>query len=810
MLKNQLKIAWRSIKKQPFLNALNTLGLAIGIAGTLLIALYIHDELSYDKMFADADRIHRLNADMKFGGPDRQLSQVSAPMAAALLNDIPQVEEVLRFRPLGTSSLNKIDSRELVLEERTAFADTTLVSMLGLNMIYGNPEKALEQTNSLILTKTAAEKHFELSNSVGQKLILNEGETYTVTGVIEDLPQNSFLANYSVFMSMMGNEDAFENEWGSHNYNTFLKLKPNTTPEDVAEPIQGMVEDYLIPYAQQFFPGITLEQFEASGNYMQYSTIPLLDIHLHSSRETDMSRNSDINNVYILSFIALFLILLASINFMNLSTAYSLKRAKEVGIRKTLGSNKKALIRQFLTESGLITFGSLIIGIVLTLIALPAFNELANKTIAFPFSNPVFWLLIILAAFSLALMSGAYPAFFMSRFMPARVLKGSGESSVGGSKLRSTLVIFQFAISVFLIVGTLVVAKQLRFIQNKDLGYSKDQVLLVSNVNRLGEQAQTLKEEVKDLALVSNATLSGYLPTPSFRSDSSYFPEGKSDQESAVNMQGWRVDFDYMNTLGLQMVSGRAFDPTIATDSTAMILNESAVEVLGLSPIEALGKRISLGVFDDDTSYFTVVGVVKDFHFESMRQVVRPLSLQIGQSNANLIVKLRPGEFESTIARINQLWDTYSPGVAFDYRFMDESFNEVYQNEQRLGQIFIIFTALSIFIACLGLFGLAAFNAQKRVKEIGVRKVLGASVSQITYRLSYDFLKLVLISILIAIPVGWFAMDRWLQDFTYRIDIGLGTFLIASVLAIAIALLTVCYQSIKAAIVSPVKSLRTE
>lgn len=810
MLKNQLKIAWRSIKKQPFLNALNTLGLAIGIAGTLLILLYIHDELGYDQMFANADRIHRVNSNMKFGGPDRQLSQVSAPMAAAMLNDIPQVEEVLRFRPWGTTSLNTIDSRELVLEENAAFADTTLINMLGLNMLYGNPEKALTEPNTLILTKTAAEKHFELSNAMGQELILNEGETYTVSGIIEDLPQNSFLANYSVFMSMMGYEDAFGNEWGSHNYNTFIKLKPNTAPADIAQPLQGMVEDYLIPYAQQFFPGITLEQFEASGNYMQYTTIPLVDIHLHSSRETDMSRNGDINNIYILSFIALFLILLASINFMNLSTAYSLKRAKEVGIRKTLGSNKKSLIRQFLTESGVITFGSLLIGIVLTLIVLPSFNDLANKAITFPFANPLFWLLVLSAVFVLALISGWYPAFFMSRFMPAKVLKGSGESSVGGSRLRSVLVVFQFAISVFLIVGTLVVGKQLRYIQNKDLGYSKDQVLLISNVDRLGEGVQALKEEVKQLAQVSNATLSGYLPTPSFRTDSSYFLEGKMNQESAVNMQGWPVDFDYVNTLDLKLIAGRDFDPSIATDSTAMIVNQSAIEVMGFTPEEVLGKRISRGVDENNLNFFTVVGVIKNFHFESMRQVVRPLSLQIGNSNANLIVKLKPGEFQNTIAQINERWNAHSPGLAFDYRFMDDSFNDVYQNEQRLGQIFIIFTALSIFIACLGLFGLAAFNAQKRIKEIGVRKVLGASVSQITYRLSFDFLKLVLISILIALPVGWYAMDRWLEDFTYRIDIGLGTFVIAAVLAIGIALFTVSYQSIKAAIVNPVKSLRTE
>ena len=324
MFKNYIKIAWRSIKKQPFLNALNTMGLAIGIAGTLLICLHINDELSYDKMFADAERIHRINVDMKFGGPDRQVSQVSGLMAEAILNDIPQVEQTLRFRPWGTASLSKTDSKELVLEERTAYADTSLVNMLGLNVLYGNPDQALSGPNKLILTKSAAEKHFNVSNAVGQELVFNEEVTYTVAGIVEDLPKNSFLNGYSVFMSMESRPDEFMN-WGNHNYNTFIKLKPQVDAADIAAPLQGMMEKYLIPYAQEFFPGITLEQFEASGNYVHYKTIPLIDIHLHSNRETDMSQNGDINNIYILSFIALFLILLASINFMNLSTAYSLK-----------------------------------------------------------------------------------------------------------------------------------------------------------------------------------------------------------------------------------------------------------------------------------------------------------------------------------------------------------------------------------------------------------------------------------------------------------------------------------------------------
>ncbi|RNC92333.1 MAG: FtsX-like permease family protein [Allomuricauda sp.] len=809
MLKNQLKIAWRSIKKQPFLNSLNTLGLAIGIAGTLMISLYIYDELNYDKMFADADRIHRVNVDAKFGGPAREMSQVSGPMAEAILNDIPQVEQTLRFRPWGTASLSTTDSRDLILEQKTAFADSTLVDMFGLELLYGNPKQALSGPNKLIITETAAEKHFKTTEAIGQKLVLNEGDTYTVTGVIEDLPKNSFLKDYSVFMSMESYTDQYLN-WGSHNYNTFIKLKEKVDPADIAAPLQGMMEKYLIPYAQEFFPGITLEQFEASGNYVYYSTMPLTDIHLYSNRDTDMSQNGDINNIYILSFIALFLIALASINFMNLSTAYSLKRSKEVGIRKTLGSDKSALIRQFLTESGLITFGAMLIGIVLVIITLPYFNALADKHLEFPYFNPIFWGFLLLSVAILGLLSGSYPAFFMSKFAPAKVLKGVSGNTVGGSRIRSVLVVVQFTVSVFLIIGTLVVSQQLRFIQNKDLGYSKDQVLLVNNVNRLGNGAVSFKQDVKDLASVGNATMSGYLPTPSYRSDSSFFLEGKLSQDEVVNMQGWRVDFDYINTLDLDLLAGRDFDPRISTDSSAIIINESALKVMQLSPEQALGKRIFNGIGEESTNEYTVIGVIKNFHFESMRQVIRPLSLQLAPSNDRLIVKLNSGNFENAISQIQELWDAQSPGIGLDYQFMDDSFNEVYQNEQRLGKIFIIFTVLSIFIACLGLFGLAAFNAQKRIKEIGVRKVLGASVSQITYRLSFDFLKLVAIAIIVALPLGWLAMNRWLEDFTYRTDIGLGILLAAAIVAIAIALITISYQSIKAAIANPVKSLRTE
>ncbi|HMB63728.1 MAG TPA: FtsX-like permease family protein, partial [Eudoraea sp.] len=593
-------------------------------------------------------------------------------------------------------------------------------------------------------------------------------------------------------------------------YFTFFKLLPGAHIDPVQESLKAMFGAYVIPYAQTYYPGVTEEQFLASGNYLNFSTIALEDIHLYSNRDTELSANSSVQNVYILSFIGLFLILLAVVNFMNLSTAQSLKRAKEVGIRKTLGSNKLDLIRQFLTESGLISFISLVLAIAIAALALPYFNALSGKAVSIPFSNPYFWLILFSSTVLLGLFAGSYPAFFMSRFAAVRVLKGVGKNSVGGGNIRSTLVIFQFAISVFLIVSTLVVYQQLQFIQSKDLGYSKDQVIIIEDVYAAGSQVQSFREEVAQLAQVESASLSSYLPTPSARTNSSFFKEGSEAQEDAINMQIWSTDYDYLSTLNMEVIAGRDFDRKFSTDSTAIVLNESAVSILGISPGEALGVRLSNDLGDENPVFYTIIGVVKNFHFESLREQIGALALRIGDSSSAMAVRLKAGDFSNTIAGMEDIWNKVAPGQLFSYRFMEDSFNTTYEAEQRLGSIFITFTILSLLIACLGLFGLAAFNAEKRTKEIGVRKVMGASVGQITYRLTTDFLKLVAVAILVSIPIGWYAMSQWLQDFSYRIEIGWKVFALAALLAVAIAVLTVSYQAIKAAIANPVNSLRTE
>lgn len=817
MFKNHLKIAWRSLKKQPFFTFLNTFGLAVGMAGGILISLFIYDELSFDKMFIDSDRIYRINIENKNGGEVNKYASVAPLLGPTLKRDYPQIEMVTRFRNTNSKLLRKMDSELNVKENNVIGVDTTFFKMFGLHLLVGDTKTALKEANTLILTKTAAEKHFEINNAIGQHLILDNDQVYTVTGVIEDMPKNSFLRNHSVFISMASYEDAKSIKWSYWNFPTFIKLIPTSDIKTLRTPLNTIYETYMIPWIQTFNPGYTIEDFKerrkTTGNYMKWSTIGLEDIHLYSTDiEDELSANGDIKNVYILSLIGFFLVLLACVNFMNLSTAHSLKRAKEVGIRKALGSNRFSLIKQFLTEAGVISFVSLLLAIIITVIALPFFNELSGKAISIPFHKPVFWLLLVTVTMVLSLFSGSYPAFFLSRFIPVKVLKGGGENSIGGGRIRNSLVVFQFAISVFLILSTLVVFQQLEFIQNKDLGFQKDQILIIDDADAPGNQIASFKGEVQKLGQVKNVSLSSFLPTPSARSTITFFAEGDSLNNGKI-FGKWKVDHDYVSTLGMKIIAGRDFDRQFPTDSTGIILNESAVAMFGLEPEKAIGMRITNDFKPrdkDNMKYLTIIGVVKNFHFESLRNNIDAMSLLLGDNSNRMMVKLAAGDFSKTIASIEKIWDTLAPGQPFSYYFMDDSFNDTYKADQQLGRIFITFTILSILIACLGLFGLAAFNAEKRTKEIGIRKVLGASVNQITYKLTIDFLKLIGVSIMVSLPLGWYAMNRWLEDFSYRIDIGWEVFILAALLAVVISILTVSYQSIKAAITNPVKSLRTE
>jgi len=638
MIRNYIKIAVRSLRKQSFFTLINTLGLAIGMAGSLLIALYIYDELNHDQMFTDADRIYRIETDIKFGGAEIKTAEAAPPMAGTLQRDFAEVENSVRFRNTGSNLLRSTDKTANIKELKTTYVDSTFFDLFGLELITGNEKTALKETNTLVMTRSAAENHFGNVDVVGKTMLINNDATYLITGVMEDFPANSFLKDYTIFKSMASNVASRENIWGSNNYFTFVKLLPGTRMDNFQLQLDSLLEKYVLPWAQKTFPGMSAESFAASGNYIRFHTIPLTDIHLHSDRINEMGEIGTIQNVYILSFIGFFLLFLACVNFMNLSTAHSLKRAKEVGIRKTLGSNRIQLIIQFLTESGLVAFASMILALIVAFIALPFFNDLAGKSISMPILNPVFWIVVIGITLILGLLSGSYPAFVLSRFIPVDTLKGSGYKSTSKWNIRSLLVVFQFGIAVFLIVGTLVVFQQLNFMQSKDLGFDKEQVLVINDTYAAGQNLDAFKQEVLGLSAVKSATISSFMPTPSTRSNSSFFRETAMDQQYAIQMQTWDVDMDYIDTFDLKLIAGRAFDSKSAADSTAVIINESTLETMGLSAQEALGVRITEEVEQGTPVFYHVIGVIKNFHYESLREDIGALGLFLEKSSGSIAV----------------------------------------------------------------------------------------------------------------------------------------------------------------------------
>ncbi|QSE99403.1 ABC transporter permease [Fulvivirga lutea] len=819
MYRNYIKIALRSVTKQPFFSFLNVMGLAIGMAGAILIALYLYEELGYDRMFTQSELIYRVNIDNKTAGEVTKYASVSAPLADVLRTDFPYQQLVTRFREVDPILIKKEGAESNAKIDKVTAVDETFFEMFGLSLIIGNEEDALLKPFSLVLTRTMAEKYFGSSNdAMNQSMIIDDGESYVITGIIEDFPSNSFLKNYSMLISLSSYKDAKTEAWNTWYFPTFVKLNSTQNQQDLDVFLSGVVEGYLIPWAMTFIPGLTVESSrkssEETGNYMRFSSIALTDIHLNSQdRSGDFNENGDIRNIYILAIVGLFLVVMAVVNFMNLSTAQSLKRAKEVGIRKTVGSNRFGLVRQFLVESELIASVSVILALILAVTMLPFFNQLGGTSLTIPFDSILFWLIVVLSTLILGLLAGIYPALVISRFAPIKALAGNGKVTSSGGLMRNVLVVFQFTISVCFMVGTLVVYQQLQYIKTKSLGYDKNRILVIDNVKSAGNNLNVFKQEVQTLARTENVSLSSFLPTPSDRNGTTFFKESSLGPSDAVIIGNWRIDHDYLETLGLELVAGRNFDPTNAADSSALLINETSLSMFDISIEEAIGMRVTRDFQREDKEnmeYYTVIGVVKDFHFESMRNAINGLTFRLGADANKMMVKLKGGDYQKAIENIQTIWEKVSPGQPFEYYFMDESFDNTYRSELRLGSIFLLFTSLSIFIACIGLFGLAAFNTEKRTKEIGIRKVLGAGIGQIFVRLSVDFLKLVGIALVVALPLSWLLMNKWLQNFSYRIELGVGLLIICALLAAGIAILTVSYQSIKAAIVNPVESLKNE
>ncbi len=811
MLQNYFKIAWRNLRKHKFYAAINIFGLGIGIASFLFILLYIQDELSYDQYHERASQIVRVDFHAKLGENEVITAENVPPAGPVFTQEFPEVDAFFRFRNQGSYLINY--QNNTYKEEDIIFADSTFFDFFSIPLLAGNKKQVLVQPNSIVLTETMAKKYFGIKDALGKTLKLDNKTDFKVTGIMADIPTNThFKYDFLLSMSTLDESRDLQN-WGSSNFKTYLLLKEGTDLTSLNTKIQQTFKKNFESVLRDFV-GTTWEEFMAGGNYAKMAIMPLQDIHLHSAKMAEASANGDIRYIYIFGIIGLFILLIASINFVNLSTARSVNRAKEVGVRKVVGALRNHLVNQFLSESILIAFFALLVAFGLLHASTPYFNELAGKEIALAnFYTPHFLTTALGIGLAIGLLSGIYPAFYLSAFQPIKVLKGRLIGQKNKSFFRNTLVVFQFFITTLLIVGTLVIFQQLQYMQNKKLGYNKDKVLVVNDAYALDKNVQAFKQRLLDNPSVKSASVSGFLPVPSNRNSSAYFKGRTPSQENTVLIGNWRVDFDYVKTMGLEILQGRDFDRKMATDSSGIIINEALAKQLGYeNPVGEFmsGYAFGEGNAIEGTEVYPIIGVIRNFHFESLREAITPLALFIGNSRGALSIRLQTTDMQGFIQQLETDWKEMAPGQPLSYQFLDERFARTFETEQQLGQIAGIFAFLAIFIACIGLLGLATFIAQQRTKEIGIRKVLGADISNLVYLLCKDFAKLILIAFVLAAPIGWYFMNQWLADFAYSTSIGMGVFLVAGVLILLMAVLSVFYQATRVALVNPVETLKWE
>lgn len=810
MLRTYLKIALRNLRQSKGYSALTIFGLALGLAVSLFSILYVADEFSYDHFHEKADRIYRINSDISFSLKGLKTATSPTPMGQTLKRDFAEVEDATRLGKYGSHLVKR--NQTVIREPSVLYADSTVFNVFTLPMLAGNPAKALTEPQSVVITESIAKKYFGTANALNQVLIFDDNDVRRVTAVMKDIPaQSHFQADF--LLPLHETRDAKMAKWGNHIFTTYLLLKPGTTPQAIEAKFERILQIYVDPALRRYF-NTSLAETRKAGNYFNYSLMPLTKIHLYSDREGELSPNNSIQYVYLFLSIGLFILLIAIFNFINLTTARSAKRAREVGVRKVIGSTRFELVFQFLSESLLTTFFALLAGIGLVYFLLPIFNALAAKNLYFAQLVNVSSVLYLLTGTGLVgLLAGLYPALYLSSFKPITALTGKLWVMPGRQSLRSYLVVFQFAMSVLLIIGTLLINQQMRYIQTKNLGFDKEQVVVINTAQATEQDVTTFKQEVLRSPAIKMGTVSGFLPVTSNRWNDMWYPENETDQKLSVGMQEWQVDPDYLATLGMQLLKGRNFTAGRVADNQAVIINESAAKRFGYQ--NPIGKTIH----KTGGEQLTIIGVVKDFHYESLRTTIEPVGLVLnaaalggntGHAFANVSFRLQTADVSTALASIEKTWKQIAPGRPFAYSFLREDFDAMYRAEQRIEQLFTVFASVAVLIACLGLFGLSAFAAEQRQKEIGVRKVLGGSVTGIVALLSKDFLKPVLIAIVIASPVAWWAMTKWLQEFAYKADIGWWVFAIAGFLSVGIALLTISFQSIRAALVNPVKSLRSE
>lgn len=811
MFTNYLKIAYRNLLKYKTYSLINIFGLAIGITSTVLIFLFVADELSYDKFIDNHDRIYRLTREWlnDDGETNLHLARCAPPIATLLEQDYPHfIEEITRAR-IDYNTVIKIDDRTFI-EDGMFWADDNFFKIFSYNFIAGNPETALKEIRSVVLSKRIAEKYFGTTDVVGKSINYEDQGDLQITGVIENPPENThlkfdMLGSMQTLVEVFG-QDHFRINWGSNNYFTYILFPENVNPNDLKKQFPTFIDKHLTAAYKEYTGEVPDRPFsETNLLHLQ----KLTDIHLHSHLVTEAEKNGSYTNVIIFTAIALAILLIACINFMNLATARSAKRAKEIGMRKVLGAFRKQLLIQFFGESILISIIATAVSIFMIEMALPAFNEFSGKNLALGvIENPLMILSIVGLALLVGILSGSYPALFLSGFKPVKVLKGNSNISTGSASLRKGLVVVQFTVSVALIICVTVVYNQMEYFRNKDLGFDKDHIIHMSANNKMIENQESVKNQLLVNPNVIAASFSLFVPSDALLN--SY--GGKRLDRGQPEPLGFRlaatdVDYDFFDTFGIDIVAGRKFSRDYATDdSLAFIINETAVKKFGWqSNEEAVGKPLEYG-----GTRGRIIGVAKDINFESLHNEIIPQVYLVTNNFNDLSIKVKPENLQATISFLEKFWNQWEHDFPFEYNFFDEEFDQLYKSEQKLGELFSVFSILAICVACLGLLGLTAFAAEQRTKEIGIRKTLGASVPGIVALFSKEFLLLIVIANIIAWPITYYAMNKWLSTFAYAIDLNVIPFLVSGFIALTIALVTVSYQAIKAAMVNPINSIRYE
>jgi putative ABC transport system permease protein len=806
MFKNLIKYSIRSFKRQRSYIIINVLGLSIGIACSLLIALFVINEASYDRYNTKKDRIFRLVLNGKIGGQEITAAYTAAVIGPTMLKEFPEVEDFLRMDNGGPTVVEY--NNQTFADDHIIQADSSFFNFFSIPVLKGDPKNLLNAPRKVVLSKSTAKRIFGNENPIDKPLkIGSDTARYTVSGVMEDIPENSHF-EASIISSFMTNPRSKDPTWLSNSYSTYLLLKPNSSYKTVDAKIPEMIIKYVGPEVERYL-GLSITDFVAKGNKYRFYLQNLKNIHLDPSVQPQFKASSDPKYLVIFGSIAILIVLIAAINFMNLSTAQASRRAKEVGIKKIAGSTRGTLITQFLSESFILSFISLILAIIFIKVTLPYFNNLLGARLGLSlfatwYTIPVLILFSVIVGF----LAGSYPAFFLSSFNPYEVLKGNVKSSMKNGRLRRVLVVFQFAVSILLVVGTIIMYRQINYMLNKDVGFNKEQLIVINRAEALGSKVKSFKDVVKGIPGVINIASSTAVPGRN-NNDNGYTMEGRKD-ETFLMQTNW-IDYNYLETYGMTLASGRSFNESFTTDQQACLVNESAVKSFSITDFTKtrfMQPRDS-GKFD----YLPIIGVVRNFNFESLRNPIQPYLFKFQNNNmmwGYITVRLSARNYSRTISEIETRWKEFVPNNPLQYYFVDADFEQMYKQEKQNAQMAVIFSILAIFIASLGLFGLTSFTVEQRTKEIGVRKAMGSSIARIYIVISQEVIILVSISALIAWPLIYYIATKWLENFYYRITLGVFSFIAGLSIALGIAILTISYRIMRAAMINPAQSLKYE